>query len=226
MRPLRIVSTPWDVLDANTRWAGGSVSPYVMHQEPVVGLRNHAGAICEVRAVAGAIAPGKDDILVEVSHPLQPEKLSIRSLLDDVGRKARAYPYWGTTEMSLALIRVAAFGDDPSTAARIVPHGVPGIPFVSLLCLTQGIALSESRKFPTGGPSGGRYLPLRLAMGVVAGRWTLDDLPNVLLLSRVNPLVILREQRGREPTIEDVLMATNYGIPSDLSRTQMNAVFK
>ena len=222
------MSASWATVDQNTRWSAGSQSPYVLHREPVR-VRRFPGAVCEVRAVAGALAPGRDDILMELDHPGMATQPLNMTLLSEVSKKVNAYPHWTSTELILAMIRVVVFEEDPGVAAQArpphtrLPGALPGVPLVSFLCLTQGFALSESRKFASAGPHTGRYLPLRLAMGIASGRWSLSDIPASIL--RINPLPILRDQKGREPKVDDVLLATSFGIPPGLSRQQRNAVF-
>lgn len=82
---------------------------------------------------------------------------------------------------------------------------LPGLRYNTLLRASQALSVAEHRRYhqyESGG--GGRYLPLRFAIGIVYGYWTASDAVRVQRRG-VHGLRDLTKQFGNPPTVKAVL---------------------
>lgn len=88
-------------------------------------------------------------------------------------------------------------GTDPEVLTYSWPPDWHGVNPVTFLRAVQCLAVAEHRRYARFEPKGGgRYLPVRFAAGIVAGKWTANDCANM-------------QKRGR-PGVEILEKAHNF----------------
>ncbi len=125
-------------------------------------------------------------------------------LLSDIESKSRGPRDPGTALLGQMLVRVIR--DDQTSRLTTTEINAlvtrPGIHIAALSSATQLLSIAEYRRYARYEPETGRYLPVRLALGVLFAGWPVPQQSELRTGRRV--LAKYREKFGHEPTLSIV----------------------
>jgi hypothetical protein len=187
---------------------------YVPYVTPKDGHKLH-GLKTELSKYVRVGSPGKywdkttpigGDYVVEVDDAIAGwkfRKFRHDHLFEDLAEKARADADWMQKVFAPALVRVV-FGASPDELYEENDPGLPGVNASTLLAASQALALAEHRRYARmEAAGGGRFLPVRFAMGIVFEIWPASEATRVMYQG-LPGLHSLEARFGTAPKLHDL----------------------
>lgn len=185
--------------------------PYVEGHEPVEcrTITNGVGWITTITQPGHhALETRGGDFRVDItSHKggWQAHPFTHHDLLSDIESKGQGPEDPGTVLLSRMLVRVVR-DDQTSRLTTTEMNSLvtrPGIHVAALSSATQLLSIAEHRRYARYEPESGRYLPVRLALGVLLTGW---PVPNHDRLKTGRKMLFeYRARYGREFSFDEVL---------------------
>lgn len=127
-------------------------------------------------------------------------------LFADIGNKSEANRTWMTETFAPALAKTVVNGIDPRSLINksFEEIELPGLEIEALLIASQALALCEHRRYEKYEPETGRFLPARLAVGIIYYVWPYTEAIRVQREGR-RGLTHLRGKYGHEVALEELV---------------------